>query len=172
VENSQRRGSSVAAALRALPARPAALPADLLAAASVAEAFIKTAVRRSHTGSSYPLVTDSLRQGQTRAQWTRGNIAVVPVPDAVIEQAKLIIYRPARQPADIAWLLVVSGSSFWIELVKQERWRVDDWAPALAAAWVSPTVGPARFGSASTRWAARATSYGCCRWLLASLRQA
>ena len=148
------------AAAQLLAGQPAALPAEFRAAASVAVSFIDTAVCRSHTGRSYPLVTASLRQGQTRSQWARGNIAVVPVANAVVEQASRSVYRPARHPTVIAWLVVVSGSSFWIELVKQERWRVDYWAPALPAAWLSPTLRPpephsplagARPGSADTR---------------------
>jgi hypothetical protein len=160
----------VAGAVRDRRSRAAPLPPDLMAAAAVAEGFVDTAVRRTHTDRSYRLVTDSLRQGQTRAQWTRGNIPVVPVAGAVIERAKLIMYRPLRHPSEIGWLLVVSGYSFWIELVKDEQWRVDYWAPALAAAWLSPPMGPARPQTAATRSAAPGAKADCCRWLLSSLR--
>jgi hypothetical protein len=46
----------------------------------VARQFIATAVARRHVEQSWSLVTPSLRDGYTRAEWARGEIPIVPYP--------------------------------------------------------------------------------------------
>ncbi len=47
---------------------------------TVARKFILTAVRRRHTGDSWPLLAPSMRHGYTRATWAKGDIPVPPFP--------------------------------------------------------------------------------------------
>lgn len=54
-----------------------------------ARIFIKTSVRRDHPERSWQLVDESLRQGLTRAQWTTGNIPVVPFPAVAVSYWKI-----------------------------------------------------------------------------------
>jgi len=50
------------------------------AAKQVAFRFVDTAVARKHLAESYRLVTPTLRQGLTLAQWKTGTIPVQPYP--------------------------------------------------------------------------------------------
>ena len=54
--------------------------ARVSAGLAVARRFIATAVARRDVGRSWDLVTPSLREGYTRAQWSRGDIPIVPYP--------------------------------------------------------------------------------------------
>jgi hypothetical protein len=47
---------------------------------TVARKFLLTAVRRRHTGDSWPLLAPSMRRGYTRATWAKGDIPVPPFP--------------------------------------------------------------------------------------------
>jgi hypothetical protein len=52
----------------------------IAAGLEVARRFLQTAVARRHVGDSWSLVSPSLRQGYTRAQWSTGEIPIVPYP--------------------------------------------------------------------------------------------
>jgi hypothetical protein len=77
----------VESAIRAPGWEPAQPPASLKRSAAqleeplaVAARFLSTAVARKNVGSSWELVTPELRQGYTRARWSKGDIPVVPFP--------------------------------------------------------------------------------------------
>jgi hypothetical protein len=50
------------------------------AAFKVARKFIETAPLRKNLDAAYVLVNDDIKGGQTRKQWDKGNIAVLPYP--------------------------------------------------------------------------------------------
>jgi hypothetical protein len=54
-----------------------------------ARIFIETSVGRDHPERSWQFVDESFRQGLTRAQWTTGNIPVVPFPVASVTYWKI-----------------------------------------------------------------------------------
>jgi hypothetical protein len=115
-------------------ATPGPATRELVVAARVAHAFIEAAVARRHTDRSFDLVTREFRQGQTRRQWAKGTIPVVPVAQPDVTATRLVI----REPHRVAWLLMISRNGFWLELVERNGWRVSYFAPAMAAAWLSP----------------------------------
>jgi hypothetical protein len=55
-------------------------PADRRAILRTLDRFVPAAVRREDPAAAYDLVTPSMRQGTTRAQWARGRIPVYPYP--------------------------------------------------------------------------------------------
>jgi hypothetical protein len=78
---------AVASAIRAPGWEPAQPPASLKRSVAqlekplaVAARFLTTAVARKNVGSSWELVTPELRQGYTRARWSKGDIPIVPFP--------------------------------------------------------------------------------------------
>jgi hypothetical protein len=71
------------------PKNPTVAPsADAL---KVARTFLETAVLRKNLDVAYPLVGPDLKGGMSRAQWRKGNIAVVPYPAVNAKTAKLIV---------------------------------------------------------------------------------
>jgi hypothetical protein len=54
--------------------------ARVAASLEVARKFISTAVARKHVGESWSLVTPSMRDGFTRAEWAHGEIPIIPYP--------------------------------------------------------------------------------------------
>ncbi len=80
-------GTPVPTTLSNEPARfypePKTVPltrSDRRAAEETIAKFVRTAVRREHVADSWELVTPSLRQGLTRAEWATGDIPVMPYP--------------------------------------------------------------------------------------------
>lgn len=62
------------------PAAVARSLAELREPLAVAARFVSTAVARKNVGSSWELVTPELREGYTRARWSKGDIPIVPFP--------------------------------------------------------------------------------------------
>jgi hypothetical protein len=98
--------------------------------------FIQTAVARHHVDDAWPLAGPELRQGQTRAQWDTGNIAVPPFrASGIATWDVLYSYQD-----DVAFDLALLGSkqerfiskTFTIEL---KRYRHPDGPHWLVASW-------------------------------------
>jgi hypothetical protein len=62
------------------PARVTPSRARLAASLEVARRFIRTAVARRHVGDSWSLVSPTMKQGYTRAEWALGEIPIIPYP--------------------------------------------------------------------------------------------
>jgi hypothetical protein len=105
-------------------------------ATKVARRFIETAVARKNLPQAYTLVTNAIRQGQTRTQWNTGNIAVIPYPVDAVQYApmKIDFSYPKEALVEIALLpkqgSKVKGQLFAMDLVKQDgNWLVNGWYP-------------------------------------------
>jgi hypothetical protein len=135
---------SAAAALAALAAvvAPVALaasvaPADRAAINRTLDAFVPTAVARSHSERAWTLATRAMHAGGTRAGWVRGELPVAPFPaagrtfhgwtvDAVRPGAvDLVLLLHPRKGANAGPI------SFDVTMRKVGgRWLVDSFVPA------------------------------------------
>jgi hypothetical protein len=105
------------------------------AAKQVAFRFVDTAVARKHLAESYRLVTPTLRQGMTLAQWKTGTIPVQPYP--VGEAAQRWHIRnsyPDSAQLEVAFIPKPGTSAdtglFAVGLRKLDgRWLVDSFQP-------------------------------------------
>ena len=77
------------------PTKPAATNtakvAPTASALKVARTFLETAVLRKNLDASYGIVGPVLKEGMSRAQWRKGNIAVDPYPAKNAKTAKFIV---------------------------------------------------------------------------------
>lgn len=108
-------------------------------ATKVARTFIQTAVARKHLDTAYDIVTEQLKQGQSRAQWNKGNIAVVPYPVDALDFApmKIDFSYPTEAQIQVALLpkkgAKVRSQLFIMDLVKRDgKWLVNAWVPRSA----------------------------------------
>ncbi len=112
---------------------------DREAARQVAEQFIYTAVIRRHTGDSWDLIAPTMRQGFTRASWSRGTIPVVPFPAEALALVKYTVDYSFKDRLGLKVALVAkptskaNGMAASIELQRlgeptRGRWVVDYWA--------------------------------------------
>jgi hypothetical protein len=106
----------------------------------VARRFIETAVARKNLPDAYKLVTDSIKQGQTLAQWKSGNIAVIPYPvdDVKYAPMKIDFSYPKEAMVEIALLpkanAKIKAQLFQMDLVKRgDKWLVNSWYPKSSA---------------------------------------
>lgn len=105
-------------------------------ATKVARRFIETAVARKNLPEAYNLVTQEIKQGQSLASWSTGNIAVIPYPVDAVKYApmKIDFSYPTEAQIEVA-LLPKSGSGvkpqlFLMDLVKRDgKWLVNSWVP-------------------------------------------
>ena len=123
---------SPAANATALYGKPIEVPARALA---TARRFIQTAVLRSDVAASWKLATPKERGGLTRAQWSTGDIPVVPYPRKGFSGARFKIVRSRQHDILIQVLLTshtlgVPPSVDFLEMVPSgDRWLVSYWAP-------------------------------------------
>jgi len=106
---------------------------------AAAERFIMTAVKREQVGESFDLVHPSLRQGISRAAWSKGEIPIVPFP---AESTRFLF--DYSHPDWVGWKVHVypeQGTQFramlfYIDLRRgaDRRWRVSSWSPGSLAA--------------------------------------
>jgi len=104
--------------------------------------FVLTAVARRNVASAYALSGPEIRQGQTRAEFAKGNIAVVPYP--ITKRSKIRIIKIDYSYAQRARLQVFlvtpdmkvhSPHTFFADLIKSHgRWYVNTWVPR----WTPP----------------------------------
>ncbi len=98
--------------------------------------FLQTAVARQNLGKAWTVVGPGIRQGQSRRDWMKGEIAVVPYPGESMDKAPIKVdwSYPKSIGMTIA-LLPKKGSAekpqvFQMELKRSGgRWFVDSWAP-------------------------------------------
>jgi hypothetical protein len=114
---------------------PSSVPVPV-AARKTAVTFLQTAVARQDLAKAWTVVGPGLRQGQTKKDWLKGEIAVVPYPGESMDKAPIKVdwSYPKSIGLSIA-LLPKKGSTekpqvFQMELKKSSgRWFVDSWAP-------------------------------------------
>jgi hypothetical protein len=110
------------------------------AAQRVAKRFILTAVARRNLGEAYALAGPELLQGMSRAQWAKGEIAVVPYPVARDGVREMKVGYSYTDHALLEFLLVprrgedVKPQRFAMELrargpAQAKRWLVVNWVP-------------------------------------------
>jgi hypothetical protein len=125
-------------------------------ALTTAANFVKTAVARRNVERSWLLASPSLRQGYTRAEWSGGEIPVVPYP---VAQAKWKLDYSYADALGLQVLLFPEASSgmrpnlFFMELKPvgdraHRHWVVDSWLPSGVAnpALQAPAAAPGRGG--------------------------
>jgi hypothetical protein len=117
-------------------------------ATRVARRFIESAVARKNLASSYPLVTNEIRQGQSLKSWKTGNIAVVPYPVVDVKYApmKIDFSYPAEAMIEVALLpkpgIKTRGQLFIMDLVKRDgKWLVNSWVPRSSPPVPSASTG-------------------------------
>jgi hypothetical protein len=108
-------------------------------ATRVARLFIETAVARKNLPQAYSIVTEQIRQGQSRKEWNTGNIAVIPYPVDAVKYApmKIDFSYPKEAQIEVALLPKVGAKVrpqlFFMDLVKRNgRWLVNSWVPRSA----------------------------------------
>jgi hypothetical protein len=124
--------------------------------------FVRTAVRREHTGESFDLVSEQLRSGFTRQRWAQGNIPVQPYPvDAARwkmdytyeEEIGLSVYvipRRGQQLSPMVFLLSLTRAP-------SGEWVVDSWVPRPGSTGSTPPAGQS-WSSAAAPGSAASTS--------------
>jgi hypothetical protein len=124
--------------------------------------FVRTAVRREHTGESFDLVSEQLRSGFTRKQWAKGDIPVQPYPvDAArwkmdytyeeeIGMSVYVIPRRGEQLRPMVFLLSLTRAP-------SGTWVVDSWVPRPGSNGSSPPTGQS-WSSAAAPAATASTS--------------
>ena len=133
------------------PVTVAPTRARVSAGLDVARRFIATAVARRHVERSWALVTPSLREGYTRAQWARGDIPIIPYP---VESARWEIdYTYAKEMGFQVALFPRRGEKvrptvFNLDLKAvgrgdRTRWLVEGFTPGIVRA-PSGSSGPDR----------------------------
>jgi hypothetical protein len=118
---------------RGSPCASAAADRDPLLAAT---RFVETAVERVNVERSYALVTPTLREDLSCAEWMTGSIPVQPFLKINWEQAGFrvvnrtdsrVLLLVALRSRNAAW----PPSSFYLELLARKgRWLANGWAPA------------------------------------------
>ena len=114
-------------------------PSDRKAINATLDTFVNHGVKRKDVGASYDVVTQTMRGGMTRKQWSRGSIPVYPYPAAGHQfHGWTILYRTKDEVA-IELLLSPRASSrrklgryiFHVYLQPAHgRWLVDSFMPA------------------------------------------
>ena len=120
------------------PKRAPFTPGKQRAVRHVLKDFITTAVAREDARKSWDLVAPSLKEGFTLAQWSRGDMPVVPYPAAHrgLGSWSYVEYSYVNSVGLEVFLFPKEGSGYSaltadVELVKASngRWLVDYWMP-------------------------------------------
>ncbi len=122
------------AAVKELRARDVSR-ADRRAILSALSLFISSSVARHHPERSFGVVHPSLREGLTRAQWSTGNIPVVPYPAAGIDFVGFQTFTGKHALIEIL-LEPTKGSTLVrktfqaeLRLLPHHRWTISSWVP-------------------------------------------
>jgi len=116
-------------------ANPKSVPLSV-EAQRVAARFILTAVQRKHLDEAWKISGPGVRAGLTHKQFLTGNIAVVPVPETIVQ----VKYKRAYSYSDNALLQVNlavkhgASKTFYLGLKRYGKgaaahWLVDSWEP-------------------------------------------
>jgi hypothetical protein len=109
--------------------------ADRRAILSALSLFISSSVARHHPERSFGVIHPSLREGFTRAQWSTGNIPVVPYPASGIDFVGFqsftgkhalieILLEPTKRSN-----LVRKTFQADLRLLPHHRWTIASWVP-------------------------------------------
>ena len=105
-------------------------------ARKAAVTFLQTAVARKDLAKAWTVAVPGIRGGQTRKDWLRGEIAVVPYPGESMDKAPIKVDWSYHDSIGLSIaLLPKKGSTekpqvFNMELKKAgKRWVVDSWVP-------------------------------------------
>jgi hypothetical protein len=121
-------------------ASPCASPAAERDPMLAATRFVQSAVARVHVERSYWLVTPSLREDLTCADWMTGSIPVQPFLQIKWRETGMrVVQRDERRIVVLVALRSHATdwppSSFYLELLAREgRWLANGWSPAGAGA--------------------------------------
>lgn len=105
--------------------------------------FIATAVARKNLDIAYAMSGPEIRQGLTRTEFAKGNIAVVPFTINDKTKITLKVIKSYATSAQLQAFIVTPGSSdnknsphtFYADLIKQNgHWYVNAWVPR----WTPP----------------------------------
>jgi len=121
---------------RAVPFAP-----EQAAVEAVVRRFVTTAVFRRHVGQSYDLVTSSLRQDLSRAEWARGAIPVVPYPASAVKSVRWNLGYSYSNRVELRLAFLAKpgarahSHAFDVELRAfgtgaSRHWLVHSWTPA------------------------------------------
>jgi hypothetical protein len=102
--------------------------------------FIKTAVMRKNLAQAWTISGPQIRQDISRQEWLKGNIPVVPYPDAAVNRSPVKITWSHPTEAGLEVVLQPKPGSkdkpqlFFVGVLKQgsgsqAKWVVDYWAP-------------------------------------------
>ena len=103
----------------------------------VAEKFIRTAVVRKNTGSSWELLDSTFpgKSGYTKKRWAKGRIPVAPYPGSQITETQLHV--AGRHPGRLSLLVALIPKHGRVGLFRlglrsrgkgaNHRWLVDYW---------------------------------------------
>jgi hypothetical protein len=102
--------------------------------------FIKTAVMRKNLAQAWTISGPQIRQDISRKEWLKGNIPVVPYPDAAVNRSPVKITWSHPTEAGLEVVLQPKPGSkdkpqlFFVGVLKQgsgsqAKWVVDYWAP-------------------------------------------
>jgi hypothetical protein len=108
---------------------------------AVALQFVQSAVLRDRPARSYDLVTPTLRESLTRAQWATGAIPVVPYPAEAVKSVRWRLGYSYRDRVELRIAILakdaaaVGSQNFDIELRTagsgaKRHWLVHSWTPA------------------------------------------
>jgi hypothetical protein len=124
-------------------AKPRVSPSDRQAINATLDTFVNHAVKRNDAGAAFDVVTDAMRGGMTRKQWSGGSIPVYPYPAAGQHFHQWTIQYRTSQELAIELLLSPRASSkgklgqFLFHVYLQPahgRWLVDSFMPAASFA--------------------------------------
>src|SRR5215207_1597038 len=102
----------------------------------VRDRFVASAVLRRRTACSYGIVTPTLRQGLTLADWKGGSIPVVPFPTHALRTLSMEVFPRDHAAGRRTSLVVLAAddlgqAALEVTIVRRGgRWLVDYWAPA------------------------------------------
>ena len=109
---------------------------DRKAIVAVSLRFIRTAVSRNHPGTAWPLASDALRAGTTRADWNEGTLPFAPYP---VRSARWNLAYAVKGEVGLDVLVTSSDPDIQplahrLTLVPNTRrsgpaWLVDGWTP-------------------------------------------
>jgi hypothetical protein len=107
----------------------------------LAQQFVLTAVRRNHVDQSWEMVCPEMRQGYTKASWSKGEIPVVPFPasfakwhlaysyEREIDLQVALYAKPERKLKPVVFDLTLHPCG----AAKANRWLVSSFIPTPSA---------------------------------------
>jgi hypothetical protein len=116
-------------------------PAEQKQVRAVAVRFVESAVFRNHLADSFAITTSGLRQGESRSEWAKGTIPIVPFPKRAVDTVRWRLNYSYANEVGLKVAFYTKPSSgvdrqvFDISLenhgtARAPRWLVSYWAPS------------------------------------------